>query len=124
MEYQESDDSLYEVEEEEHSDEEVAIDDRDFRKDDFVLVKFFTESKSQVHYIGQILAILDHQYNIKFLRRRGMSNIFSYPNIDDIQDVGVENITGKVKETISSGSKRMRNCFAFNILNFSCKSIC
>jgi hypothetical protein len=106
IQYQESDDSPYEVEEQENSNENIDTADRDFRKHDFVLVKFLTESKHEV-YIGQILDISDQNFNIKFLRRRGISNVFLYPNVDDIQDVCIDNITSKVKENISSGSKNI-----------------
>jgi hypothetical protein len=123
IQYQESDDSPYQVEEQENSNENIDTADRDFRKHDFVLVKFLTESKHEVYYIGQILDISDQNFNIKFLRRRGISNVFLYPNVDDIQDVCIDNITCKVKENISSVSKRMRNSFAFSIFNFYSKNI-
>ncbi|KAI4456203.1 hypothetical protein MML48_8g00015997 [Holotrichia oblita] len=66
--------------------------------DDYVLVKFSTKT-THVHYIGKIIENIDkfNQFRIKFLRRRGKSNNFYYPAIEDIAICNKADILSKLK---------------------------
>lgn len=117
--FEESDQSPYE--------EEVPSDENEeefsgFKIKDFVIVKFFIKHNGTfVHYIGQIIEKNNGNseeggFSVKFLRRRGISNVFSYPLIDDIQNVIESDIVKRVSMVTGQ-----RNYFKFhlNSLNVS-----
>lgn len=117
---EEDEDIIFEESEDSSSSESSSneSEERNLQQNDFVIVKFITENNScEVFYIGQILSIKSGgQYSVKFLRRRGITNIFFYPMVDDIQDVGEKDILKNVKMFIpSNNNQRLRNCYSFNI---------
>lgn len=79
---EESDDSPFTEEEKEED-----SNDRDFEKNDYVLVRFVTETNATVCYIGLVIEKSSQIYKVKFFRRHGISNKFTFPIIDDIQDI-------------------------------------
>lgn len=87
----------------------------------FVLVKFFV-SKLEIFYIGQILSLQDEEYEVKFLRRRGGSNCFVFPNVDDISTIGRKDIAAVLPFSVSRGTARTTSVYKFNA-NFSSLNI-
>lgn len=117
---EESDDSPF-------SEEEIEDDqnDRNFNKNDFVIVKFSTETtNATINYIGLIIKKAFRNYTVKFLRRHGVSNKFCFPLIDDIQDVVEDDIVRKIKPPVPfSGTKRAGNGYSFNIACLNVQNI-
>jgi len=83
---------------------------------DFVLVNLSTK-KHKLAYIGCITDILDeNEYKIKFLRRRGNSQKFCYPLLDDVSDILRDNILLKLARPYSNAAtSRTQATLKFNI---------
>ena len=93
------------------------FDDENLDKGDFVLVRFPLKTK-MIHYIGQILSINNETLEVKFLRRKGLSNTFKFPDVEDISNVDKDDILSKLSTPLTSGTARTALCFKFPY-NFS-----
>lgn len=97
----------------------------DLLENDFVLVEFCTK-KTKVFYVGLIeKRHLDvKSYMIKFMRRRGDTWKFYFPDQDDVYEVEEKDIRMKLPQpTMSGGTARAANVynFAVNFATFNFK---
>ncbi|CAG5041204.1 unnamed protein product [Parnassius apollo] len=83
--------------EEELDEDDVIMVDRNFQKNDYVLVKFNVK-KTVVHYVGQIEDISHTMATIKFMRLSKIRNTFFFPEVDDIACVLLDDIKTKLPE--------------------------
>lgn len=79
---------------------------------DFVLVRFGVRN-TIIHFVGQILGIKDNNTRIKFLRRKGLSTTFYFPDIDDIIEVNNKDIISKIIASSNTGTARTAAYFHF-----------
>lgn len=82
----------------------------------FVLVKFIA-NKTEVYYVGKVISI-DKEYEVKFLRRKGKSDCFLFPDVDDISTVPLNDIVAILPHSTAQGTSRTSCVYKFNI-NFS-----
>ncbi|KAL3269638.1 hypothetical protein HHI36_008701 [Cryptolaemus montrouzieri] len=83
-----------------------------------------TSKVEDMHLIGQILSKnSDLVLQIEFVRRRGLSNSFPFPDVDDINDIYSNDVVGEMNKCIPVNSDRVRNSFTFSILDNEYKSI-
>lgn len=103
-----------ETSEEEFDEDDVIVIDRNFRVNDFVLVKFDTK-KTVVHYVGRIVEISHSMATIKFMRLSKIRNTFLYPEIDDVASVPVDDIKTKLPEPKTcNNTKRGSSKYTFD----------
>lgn len=69
--------------------------------DDFILVKFIVKLNF-IHHIGLVLDAHPNEYNVKYLRRKGATNNFYFPVINDIALCSRTGIVAKLKKPIKS----------------------
>lgn len=81
-------------------------------KDDFVLVRFKVKN-AMVHFVGQILELNHLTSKIKFLRRKGLSNTFYFPAVDDISVAANDDIISKLTPATKTGTARTSSYFQF-----------
>lgn len=74
----------------------------------------FKSHKSDVHYMGKVMSIRNNEYEIKYLRRRGNSNYFVFPDIDDWSLVNKEDIVAIVPCFDEKRTLRTSSVFKFN----------
>ncbi|XP_022127680.1 uncharacterized protein LOC111001920 [Pieris rapae] len=86
---------INETSEEEFDEDDVIMVDRNFKINDFVLVKFNTK-KTVVHYVGQIEDIGHTMAIIKFMRLSKIRKTFFFPEVDDIASVLLDDIKTKL----------------------------
>ncbi|KAK5648004.1 hypothetical protein RI129_002896 [Pyrocoelia pectoralis] len=112
----ESDISLNDNSDDDISDELEIIkdfDDDKLKNEDFVLVRFPVKH-TMIHFVGQILSsVSDATYRVKFLRRKGLSTTFYFPNIEDITSVDSDDILAKLTTPLRSGTARTSSYFQF-----------
>lgn len=119
-----SSDSSVEVLIDESSDDEIMdemnmISEQDtISPDDFVLVKFLVAKKMEIYYVGKVISLQDKDYEVKFLRRKGDSNSFLFPDVDDIAIIERKDVVALLPFSASQGTSRTSNVYRFN-LNFS-----
>ncbi|KAI4463171.1 hypothetical protein MML48_4g00008076 [Holotrichia oblita] len=86
---------------------------------DFVLVKFPVKNII-VHFVGQILKTMENKFEVKFLRRKGLSSTFYFPTIDDISVSSIDDIIAKLVPSSHVGTARtlsyFRFCYSFGSL--------
>lgn len=103
-----------ETSEEEFDEDDVIVLDKNYRVNDFVLVKFNTK-KTVVHYVGRIVEIDITMATIKFMRLSKMRNTFLYPQIDDVASVPLEDIKTKLPEPKTcNNTKRGSSMYTFD----------
>ena len=110
------------------SDEEEGITSPDLNildENDFVLVKFPTK-KNDIFYLGIIIEKTGDLFEIKFLRRERPGSLsFIFPQVEDVMDVKLEDIIGKLpKPTMQGGTARLARHHVFPV-NFGkyCESL-
>lgn len=99
-------------EEESFDEDDVIILDRNFKVNDYVLVKFDTK-KTVYHYVGQIEEVGHSMATIKFMRMSKIRNTFMYPDIEDISSVPLTDIKTKLPEP-KIWTKRGNSKYTFN----------
>lgn len=109
-----SEDSFVEeTSEEEFNEDDVIVMDRNFRVNDYVLVKFDT-NKAVVHYVGRIEEISQTMATIKFMRLSKIRNTFLFPEIDDIASIPLDDIKTKLPgPKTSNNTKRGSSKYTF-----------
>lgn len=111
-----SDISLNDVES--HSSDEIeeleTASEGDIDVGDYVLVKFCTESGITIHYAGRIEQINSTKYTIKFLRRRGFSQKFFFPSVEDVTDINISDIVAKLQHPPQTGTARTSSMYTFS----------
>lgn len=85
---------------------------------DYVLVRFDTESGTAIHYAGRIERINSPMYSIKFMRRRGFSQKFFFPAVEDVSDINISDIVAKLQHPPQTGTARTSSMYTFSY-NFS-----
>lgn len=83
----------------------------------FVLVKF-TVTKSDIYYAGKILSLKDptsEDFEISFLRRKGHSNNFVFPDVKDIAIINKSDIVAILPFCVPQGTARVTNVHKFNV---------
>lgn len=97
-------------------DEVLQIDDvEDLEKDcDFVFVKF-EGKKSKLHNVGRVEEIeRDGDLVVNFLRRKGASREFTFPEVEDISSVPVTDVVLKMPPSMQSGGTlRTKSLYSF-----------
>lgn len=78
---------------------------------DFVFTKFATKT-TIVYYIGQVVETTP-EFKIKFLRRKGNTYIFAFPNVDDFSIVEKEDILLVLPPPTGSGTARTASLLKF-----------
>lgn len=89
-------------------------------ENDFVLVEFSTK-KTKLHYVGLIEKkhMDTGSYIVKFMRRRGDTWKFNFPEKEDIFEIEEKDIKMKLPQpTMSGGTARAANVYTFPV-NFS-----
>ncbi|KAI4468033.1 homeobox-like domain superfamily [Holotrichia oblita] len=86
----------------------------------FVIVKFLVDKK-EIFFVAQVLTILDKEYSVKFLRRRGKSNNFAFPAVDDISVVNREDVVF-ILNYVSKQQGTARSC-SYYTFNFNFKDM-
>ncbi|KAF2895023.1 hypothetical protein ILUMI_11151 [Ignelater luminosus] len=95
-----------ESESEEFDEDDIISLDKNFKTEDFVVVKFDTK-KDTYHYIGRIINIDNSIATIKFMLLTKVKNTFMYPDIEDIDNVPIDDIKRKLPTpTISTKFKQ------------------
>lgn len=89
----------------------------EFEVGKFVLVQF-TGKTAVIHYIGCIQKIHPSSLLIKFLRRKGNSHSFVYPDVEDMSDVDFADVVAKLDAPAQAGTARSSSIYTFNY-NFS-----
>lgn len=87
----------------------------------FVLVKFLVPNK-EIFYVGEITSLQEEDYEIKFLRRKGSTNSFLFPTVEDISIVQKRDVVAVLPPSSSHGTARTSSVFKFNV-NFSTLNI-
>lgn len=95
--------------------------DRNFKKDDWIVVKFATK-KSLKHFVGVILYIKNGIPTVKFTRKvkylKQDKMIFTYPNVEDVCEVNIDGVeTVLPKPNISRRGQIIFNKMHFNPYN-------
>ncbi|KAK9703621.1 hypothetical protein QE152_g29243 [Popillia japonica] len=81
---------------------------------DLVLVKFSTK-KTTKYYVGQIKEIENHDdYRVKFLRKKTDSQLFYYPDIEDMGNVTASDIM-KLRPKQLEGTARTSSLILFSV---------
>lgn len=84
--------------------------DRKYCTAEYLLVKLQVEGKKEifVHYIGKVLDATSSPDKIKisYLRKSSKNNEFYFPNEEDIDEIPVGRVVGKLKEPICKGSSK------------------
>lgn len=97
----------------EQSDEEYDNNLNNLQINDFVLVKFTTK-KTEKYFVGTIQEIIDSdEFKIKFLRRKGTTWKFYFPQDEDVSDVIRDDIIVKLPPPSSRGTERMKSLLTF-----------
>lgn len=81
--------------------------------DSFVLIKFISKS-SKIYYIGKVIAIENNEFEVQFLRRKGVSNRFIFPNIVDCSVIERKDIVAILKCNNQKGTARTCSVYQFN----------
>ena len=115
----ESDISLNEVNSDSGDDLEdfEPITSDEFKVGMFVLIQFPGKA-AVIHYIGCIQKIHPTSLLIKFLRRKGNSHNFVYPDVEDVSEVDFADVLAKLEAPSQTGTARCASIFTFNY-NFS-----
>ncbi|KAK9712681.1 hypothetical protein QE152_g24762 [Popillia japonica] len=113
MVYAESDGSLSFCEE--STSEDDTSSGSEFLIGDLVLVKFSTK-KTTKYYVGQIKEIDNHDdYRVKFLRKKTDSQLFYYPDIEDMGNVTASDIIMKLRQKQLEGTARTSSLISFSV---------
>lgn len=95
------------------STDEPLLDKKEIDVDDFLLVKFRTNT-TILHYIGRVLekdGLTD--FKMTFLRRKGCSGTFYYPTVKDIADIDMNDVVCKLPRPSSYGTNRTSSLIKF-----------
>lgn len=85
---------------------------------EFVLVKFILERSADIYYVAKIISIKHEEYEVKFLRRKGNSNSFIFPVVEDVSVIERKDLAAILPCCSQKGTARTASVFKFNF-NFS-----
>lgn len=99
------------------SEGEPSLKPEDLKTGDFVVVKYVSKRVVQ-HYVGRITQEADrfHMLEVRFLVRqpsKKQQDVFSFPEIDDTDDIDIDDIVQKLPEPSAVGATKRTNGLLF-----------
>lgn len=99
------------------SEGEPSLKPEDLKTGDFVVVKYVSKGVVQ-HYVGRITQEADrfHMLEVRFLVRqpsKKQQDVFSFPEIDDTDDIDIDDIVQKLPEPSAVGATKRTNGLLF-----------